>query len=72
MSLGFGQILIILLIILILFGAGKLPAVMKDLAKGVKSFKEGLNDDDEEITPALQQKKTSSEIRRQSPVKKAS
>lgn len=46
MSLGFGQIAILLIIILILFGAGKLPRVMKDLAKGMKAFKEGLNDEE--------------------------
>lgn len=45
MSIGFGQILLVLLIIFILFGAGKLPSVMRDLAKGLKSFKEGLDDD---------------------------
>lgn len=42
MSLGIWQILLILIIILIIFGAGKLPHVMKDVAKGLKAFKEGL------------------------------
>ncbi len=37
---------IVLLLVLLLFGAGKLPKVMGDLAKGVKSFKAGLKDDD--------------------------
>lgn len=45
MSIGFSQLLIILLIILVLFGAGKLPQVMSDLGKGLKSFKEGMKDD---------------------------
>lgn len=36
---------IVLLLVLLLFGAGKLPKVMGDLAKGVKSFKAGLKDD---------------------------
>jgi sec-independent protein translocase protein TatA len=31
-----------MLIVLVLFGAGKLPQVMKDLAKGVRAFKEGI------------------------------
>ncbi len=44
MGLGVWEIGLILLIVLILFGAGKLPKVMKDLGKGVKSFKEGVND----------------------------
>jgi len=46
MSLGIWQILLIVLLVLLLFGAGKLPAVMGDLAKGVKNFKKGLDDDD--------------------------
>ena len=36
----------ILLVVLILFGAGKLPQVMGDLAKGLKNFKQGMKDDD--------------------------
>ena len=41
------QILIVVLVILLLFGAGRLPRIMEDLAKGVKSFKKGLKDEDE-------------------------
>ncbi len=40
------QILIILLIVLLLFGAGKLPRVMGDLGKGMRSFKKGLKEDE--------------------------
>jgi len=46
MSIGIWQVLLILLIVVIIFGAGKLPQVMGDLAKGVKSFKSGLKDDE--------------------------
>ncbi len=46
MAPSFWQILIILVIILIIFGAGKLPKVMGDLGKGIKSFKEGMNEED--------------------------
>ena len=45
MSVGVWQVLLILVIVLIIFGAGKLPQVMGDVAKGVKSFKAGLKDD---------------------------
>lgn len=45
MPFGFWEVAIVLIIILILFGAGKLPNVMGDIAKGVKSFKEGMKDD---------------------------
>jgi sec-independent protein translocase protein TatA len=40
------QILIVVAVIMILFGAGRLPRIMEDLAKGIKSFKHGLKDDD--------------------------
>ena len=43
--------IIVLLIVLLLFGAGKLPKVMGDLAKGVKSFKAGLQDDSDDAAP---------------------
>jgi sec-independent protein translocase protein TatA len=52
MSIGIWQVVLILLIVLIIFGAGKLPKVMGDVAKGIKSFKTGLKDDEEETTPA--------------------
>ncbi|MBP2227136.1 sec-independent protein translocase protein TatA [Azospirillum agricola] len=42
--------IIVLVIVLLLFGAGKLPSVMGDIAKGVKAFKAGMKDEDE--TPA--------------------
>jgi sec-independent protein translocase protein TatA len=44
--------LVVLAIILILFGAGKLPRVMGDFAKGIKNFKAGMKDDDELASPA--------------------
>jgi len=48
MNIGAGQLLIILVIILVLFGAGKLPQVMSDLGKGLKSFREGMKDNKDE------------------------
>jgi sec-independent protein translocase protein TatA len=53
MSIGIWQVVLILLIVLILFGAGKLPKVMGDVAKGVKNFKSGMKDDDEEDKKVL-------------------
>jgi len=46
MGVSVVQLLVILLIILLLFGAGKLPKVMTELGKGLKSFKSALKDDD--------------------------
>lgn len=48
MSLGIWQVVLILLIVVIIFGAGKLPAVMGDVAKGMKNFKSGMRDDEPE------------------------
>lgn len=48
MSVGPWQVVLILVVILVIFGAGKLPSVMKDLAKGVQAFKKGLREEEEE------------------------
>ncbi len=42
------QILIIVLLVMVLFGTGRIPVIMENLAKGVKSFKKGLKDGDED------------------------
>jgi len=52
-GLGMQEILVIALIILLLFGGKKIPELMKGLGKGVKSFKEGMN----EVTDLGEQKK---------------
>jgi sec-independent protein translocase protein TatA len=46
--------MVVLAIILILFGAGKLPHVMGDFAKGIKAFKAGMREDDEPTAPPAQ------------------
>ena len=46
MSIGIWQIVLILAIVLILFGAGKIPRVMGDVAKGIKSFKSGMKEEE--------------------------
>ena len=46
-GLGTQEILVIALIILLLFGGKKIPELMKGLGKGVKSFKEGMNELDD-------------------------
>ncbi len=50
MGIGPWQIVLILVIVLIIFGAGKLPRVAGDIAKGVKNFKKGLAEDDDAAT----------------------
>jgi len=46
MGLSIGHILLVLLVVLVVFGAGRLPHVMGDLGKGIRSFKSGLGGDD--------------------------
>lgn len=48
-NLGTGEILIIALIVLLLFGGKKIPELMRGLGKGVKSFKDGMSDVEKEI-----------------------
>ena len=48
MNLGPTEILIISLVVLLLFGGKKIPELMKGLGKGVKNFKEGMNEVTEE------------------------
>ena len=40
--------LIVLVVVLLLFGRGKIPELMGDMAKGIKSFKKGMSDEDAE------------------------
>ena len=47
--IGPWQIVIIALVIVLLFGGKKIPELMKGVGKGVKSFKEGMNEIDEQI-----------------------
>jgi sec-independent protein translocase protein TatA len=45
-GMSFSHMAILLVIVLVIFGAGKLPQVMGDIAKGVKAFKDGMKDSD--------------------------
>ncbi len=47
-GLGTTELIIILVIVVMLFGVGKLPMVAKELGAGMKTFKKSLNDDEEE------------------------
>ena len=44
MNLGITEIVLIALVVLLLFGGKKIPELMRGLGKGVRSFKDGLND----------------------------
>lgn len=44
------HLILILVIVVVLFGAGKMPRIMGDFAKGIKAFKAGMKDEDEAAT----------------------
>ncbi len=45
MGISFWQIAIVVVLIVLLFGRGKISSLMGDVAKGIKSFKKGMSDD---------------------------
>ena len=47
MSIGFWQIAIVVILVVLLFGRGKISSLMGDVAKGIKSFKKGMSDTDQ-------------------------
>ena len=50
MSIGFWQIAIVVILVVLLFGRGKISGLMGDVAKGIKSFKKGMATDPTEDT----------------------
>jgi sec-independent protein translocase protein TatA len=52
MSIGFWQIAVVVILVVLLFGRGKISSLMGDVAKGIKSFKKGMSSDPiEDDTP---------------------
>ena len=45
MGISFWQIAIVVVLVVLLFGRGKISSLMRDVAKGIKSFKKGMTDD---------------------------
>tara|TARA_B100001765_G_scaffold186071_1_gene130896 strand:+ start:50 stop:295 length:246 start_codon:yes stop_codon:yes gene_type:complete len=50
MGISFWQIAIVVVLVVLLFGRGKISSLMGDLAKGIKSFKKGMSSDDSNQT----------------------
>ena len=55
-GMGIGELLVVLVIVLVVFGAGRLPEVMGSMGKGVQAFKKGLREPPEiDVTPEAEQ-----------------
>ena len=61
MSIGFWQIAIVVVLVVLLFGRGKISDLMGDVAKGIKSFKKGMKDPTQDQPTQDQTDSTSSE-----------
>lgn len=48
-GLGTQELLIIMVLVMVIFGAGKLPQIGSSLGKGIRNFKQGVNDADDDI-----------------------
>jgi sec-independent protein translocase protein TatA len=55
-NLGTTEIIIIALVVLLLFGGKKIPELMHGVGKGVKSFKKGMNEIEDEINSEVEKK----------------
>tara|TARA_Y100000996_G_C22482159_1_gene626661 strand:- start:923 stop:1114 length:192 start_codon:yes stop_codon:yes gene_type:complete len=51
MGISFWQIAIVIVLVVLLFGRGKISSLMGDVAKGIKSFKKGMSNDDKIDSP---------------------
>ena len=50
MSIGFWQIAVVVILVVLLFGRGKISSLMGDVAKGIKSFKKGMSDNQDQTS----------------------
>ena len=61
MSIGFWQIAIVVVLVVLLFGRGKISSLMGDVAKGIKSFKKGMSDNPNQTGSISSSEETSNE-----------
>lgn len=55
-GIGMQEVLLIVLVVLLFFGGKKIPELMKGIGKGVRSFKEGMNNIEKEVEDSEQKK----------------
>ena len=61
MSIGIWQIAIVVILVVLLFGRGKISSLMGDVAKGIKSFKKGMSSDNEDQSKSDSDKDSNSQ-----------
>ena len=67
-GLGTGELILILVIVLIIFGAGKLPEIGSGIGKGIRNFKKSMKEPDEiDVTPKAEDKKLPQEEKTKTP-----
>ena len=59
MSIGIWQIAIVVVLVVLLFGRGKISSLMGDVAKGIKSFKKGMSDNPDQTSSISSSEETS-------------
>ena len=57
-QIGIWQIVIVAVVVVLLFGRGKISDLMGDVAKGINSFKKGLKDEDAQVAETIDSKKS--------------
>ena len=67
MSIGFWQIAVVVILVVLLFGRGKISSLMGDVAKGIKSFKKGMSSDDSNQTKIQPSEEEKSEEEKEDP-----
>jgi sec-independent protein translocase protein TatA len=60
-NIGWGEVIIIMIVILLLFGARRIPEVMRSLGQGVREFKKSMNEVTSEIEKQPEEKKAGEE-----------
>ena len=67
MGISFWQIAIVVVLVVLLFGRGKISSLMGDLAKGIRSFKKGMSSDDSNQTKIQSSEEEKSEEEKKNP-----
>ncbi len=57
-QIGIWQIVIVAVVVVLLFGRGKISSLMGDVAKGINSFKKGLKDDESQVADSIDHEET--------------